>query len=93
MKPSNQICVLVLATVAPSFGFHVAPPQKTRVSTLVLKSSEMNLSAGEPFKNEDVDFERARECADHFGKCSTKEIRKLRDGKISQGRLYFLSDA
>lgn len=84
-KPSNQIFVLV-ATLAPSFGFHVVAPQKSRaVSTTLVhaeSSSEMNLSTGEPFQNTDVDMDRARECAEHFGRCSTKEMRKLRDGKI-----------
>lgn len=91
MKPSNQIFVLVAATVvAPSFGFHIAPQKTARVSTHVLhESSEMNLSTNEPFQETDLDFERARDCADHFGKCSTKEMRKLRDGKISKGQLFF----
>jgi hypothetical protein len=93
MKLSNQIFVLLAATLSPAFGFHVAPQKTRAVSTVVHESSEMSLSTGEPFQNADLDYERARECAEHFGKCSTKEIRKLRDGKISQqSQLYFPFD-
>jgi len=77
--------VLHIATEADAFGMVPRPrfagPRSTQVA---LKSTEdgrhiaVDPMAGESSKP--VDMARAKDCADHFGKCSVEEIEALRDG-------------
>ena len=35
-----------------------------------------------PFRPVDIDLDKARDYADHFGKYSAKDVEKMRDGKF-----------
>jgi len=51
-------------------------------------------SKGVPFEPiDELDVERARDCAAHFGKCSVPELEKLRDGLHKERVEHFLLDS
>jgi len=65
---------ITLLSVSPILGFPVLPQSRIPASLFVAK----DLSDG-PFGEVDLDIERAKDCAEHFGKCSVKEMEKLRN--------------
>ena len=66
-------------TVQTTSGFSSFPKAtKSRRMTTELKSE----TAGDPFRLVDVDMEHAKDCADHFGMCSTKELKQIKEGEL-----------
>jgi len=74
------VCLLLSGTL----GFQVQqkPASLVRLrSTTGKDSSEIALPSIN-FMQEEPNMDRARDCAEHFGKCSIKEMEKLKTGKI-----------
>lgn len=88
---------LLAAIPTASFGFHpvVAPPKNAshRSPVTVLEAKKKRKASGKenlslrqdgPLQMEvPVDIDRARDCAENFGKCSRAEMKDLRDGESS----------
>jgi hypothetical protein len=77
---------VMAALVVPTIAFHVNPAtmrDRTMTALRVAEDSEMTFpSMDGPFsKKDDVDFDRARDCASHFGKCTVEEMVELKDGE------------
>jgi hypothetical protein len=62
--------LLLLLPATQAFVQHTAFIRKTALAS-VLEDSKL-----EPV---DFDFERAKQCAEHFGECSVDEMERLRD--------------
>ena len=87
---------LLAAIPTASFGFHPSAPPKNashRSPVTVLEAKKKRKASGKdnlslrqdgPLQMEvPVDVDRARDCAENFGKCSRAEMKDLRDGKSS----------
>lgn len=40
-----------------------------------------DIVASSTFRDIDIDMDRVKDCAEHFGKCSMKELKQLKGGK------------
>jgi len=76
---------LVLATLPLTVAGFVANKGVNHFTTNVKKMVATSFDG--------VDFERASDCADHFGKCSLKEIEKLRNSLHTERLQLFLDKA
>jgi len=45
------------------------------------KTNELEIRSRNPFRDVDVDIDKAQDCASHFGECPAEEVEHLRDGK------------
>lgn len=70
--------------VATQRGYNENSSQQDETDTTPSSISYPRSEAGDnPFSstvNADVDMKRARDCAEHFGKCSVQEMNKLKNG-------------
>ena len=80
---TTRIILATSAVTSSAFAFHVAPRQ-VRARTSLFDMTVGGMEGG-PFSTEELDLKRAKECAENFGKCSVKEVEKLRDGKAIIG--------
>lgn len=77
-----KISILPLLATT-SLAFNVVPEPRT-TTHLSLKNEDVALPfpfVDGPFEDIDPDMDRAKDCADHIGKCSLKEIAKLKEGR------------
>jgi hypothetical protein len=88
-------CLAFLLFVASTASaFQVSPKSKSgRCCRLVLcnvdeKEHQLSFNAMEGYKS--VDLARAKDCADHFGKCSVEEMEQLRNSKSIENACCFL---
>jgi hypothetical protein len=90
---SLSLTFVAFTVLEATVAFHVLP-RSIRVpfpisttSVLVHKDvgvgKDLVASAGNPFRDVDLDLERIQDCANHFGKYPVAEIEKMRDGKPS----------
>jgi hypothetical protein len=83
----KTVFLLVAATFESSLAFSVLPKSKS----VTLKSTKagdiINAGAGDPFRLVDVDMEHAQDCVDHFGKCSVKELKDIKEGELFLGSI------
>jgi hypothetical protein len=79
----------LLAAFQLSLAFHVVPERQTQsLFAMKKKGGEMSYPAME-FQENDPDLERAKDCAEHFGKCSVKEMKQLKQ-ELHQKRIQSL---
>jgi hypothetical protein len=73
-------CLLLLVFELSS-SFHVQPRLAMKKPLCATKGDrDMSFRTSGNFRN-DVDMDRAKDCAEHFGKCSVKEMQQLKHGK------------
>jgi hypothetical protein len=82
----------LLATFHLSLAFHVVPERRT-TTRLSVKNEDIKTTSPflpGPFSDVEPDVDRAKDCADHFGKCSIKEMEKLKHGRLERLDVLFL---
>jgi hypothetical protein len=85
MTTMKMIPCLLFFVLQLSSAFHVQPA--VRPAAMIKKplcatkgGGDMSFHTSGNFRN-DVDMDRAKDCAEHFGKCSIKEMQQLKHGK------------
>ena len=105
-KPTRQLkmktsFLLALVAIGGSNAFNAVQRKAPRLQTLAKKSNEdghdiVPQAATSAFRDIDIDMDRVKDCAEHFGKCSVKEIKQLRKGThvmiIGMSVLYVPND-
>jgi hypothetical protein len=77
-----RILTIICCLISLSTAFHVERLPKPRTSRRFATTEEEHHITFDPVAGyKGVDVERAKECAEHFGKCDVKEIQELRDSK------------
>ena len=72
--------ILVLLSASFSLGFHpVSFRQGSRHSVIALHKTKANKKQSK--SDSSVDWKRAKDCAEHFGKCDVAEVKELYDGE------------
>ena len=84
--PRSLIWLAAAALTVAADAFVVQPRHHHAVSSLTAAAAKFDkeghhitINPMEGYKG--VDVERARECAEHFGKCSVEEIEQLKNSK------------
>ena len=72
--------IALAAAVETSFGFQTLSSRKFRAGAAL--NAETKSQAGDPIRFSSVDMEHAEDCAEHFGKCSTKELKQIKEGEL-----------
>ena len=75
--------LLALFTIGVSNAFHVIQRKVPIKKNLAMTSDQDGhdiVPATSAFRDIDVDMDRVKDCAEHFGKCSVQEIKELKKG-------------
>eukprot|EP00977_Amphora_coffeiformis_P030396 scaffold46675_cov183-Amphora_coffeaeformis.AAC.2 len=71
--------ILFLLSASCSLGFHpVSFRQGSRQSVIVLHKTK---AKKQPNPDASIDWTRAKDCAEHFGKCDLTEVKDLYTGE------------
>jgi hypothetical protein len=75
--------LMSISHIEDSFAFfQKMKPQSTSLRHFATKkSNEIEIRSENPFRNVDVDIDKAQDCASHFGAYPADEVEHLRDGK------------
>jgi hypothetical protein len=68
------------------FGFQPVRQVDLLMRARLAKGNDIVSSSRDnnPFRDVDLDLEKAREVANHFGKYPIKEVEKIRDGRLKE---------
>jgi hypothetical protein len=88
MMMIQKYFLFTFLTLTPVQGFHVMPKQESRIMLTVCSATNKKnkntvpSTTENPFRPVDIDLEKARDYANHFGKYSAKDVEQMRDGKF-----------
>ena len=76
--------LLLLLTIGVSNAFNASIQRKTaRFQRNAMKNDANGreiVPASSAFRDIDIDIDRVKECTEHFGKCSVKEMKQMKKG-------------
>lgn len=79
---SSIVCLLGI--LEASFAFQPVQNQQARERIQAMKNEDDThdiVVASSTFRDIDLDIDRVKDCAEHFGKCSVEELKELKSGK------------
>lgn len=78
----KKISLLFVTLIGSTYGFFIKPHATQLMSSRIVVTELKAISIKPLGESHAVDLDRAKDCAENFGKCSVQEIEQLKTSKF-----------